>query len=551
MMEHEIPEDARTNFMTPGLFQMWAGDEPPAVSDVPGGIIAARVPDDLREKVNRMLAKHIQWNIEPVLWEGSNLFVFCTRVAGGIDLQMRSTPLVGWNSKIDHVRLMRTAGQTWFQAKDAALAQLEQKITERKQAAAVKKKTGNPGKRKPPIDWSAIRTSVDMYQVVGRRIALKRAGPHLFRSLCPFHTEKTPSFTVYPGPKIAGGHAYCFGCQKYWDAVSFVQEFEGITDASEAARRVLDEQGLAPIPGVEPIRWVANTWGEWLVPEVRIEVYRDLWRYLTLQPTHRAALVQRGMADDDIDVGEFRSMPPLSERTGWWARLNRDRNTMYGIPGFTTDADGKLYGPTGLLVPVRNVDQNIIAAQIRVDRPRSPNKYLWLSTGHGEPDRPGGGTPGSPPHVAWPHGIVRVGSVTHLFVTEGPLKATITANMIDEPVVGVAGIGRFNSAQPIIDFYRPQYVIVAFDTDVWALDAEDLSQAQRTRSSAWVQAIDAFQKHPAMAPNAVWIAVWDPQDGKGIDDVVTAGHNFDVVPPDQFAPYREALDRLRQGVADS
>jgi len=138
-----------------------------------------------------------------------------------------------------------------------------------------------------------------------------------------------------------------------------------------------------------------------------------------------------------------------------------------------------------------------------------------------------------------------------LFITEGPLKATIAANMIDEPVIGVAGISRFNAAQSVIDHYRPQYLIVAFDADVWAMDDDKLSQSQRTRSSAWVQAIDAFQKHPAMASNAVWIAVWDPKDGKGIDDVVTAGHNFDVVPPDQFAPYREALALLRQGLSES
>ena len=61
----------------------------------------------------------------------------------------------------------------------------------------------------------------DIVEVVGRRVALKKAGRE-FKACCPFHDEKTPSFTVSPGK----GFYHCFGCGAHGTAIGFLMEFD-------------------------------------------------------------------------------------------------------------------------------------------------------------------------------------------------------------------------------------------------------------------------------------------------------------------------------------
>ena len=61
----------------------------------------------------------------------------------------------------------------------------------------------------------------DVVEIVGRRVQLKKAGRE-FKACCPFHDEKTPSFTVSPGK----GFYHCFGCGAHGTAVGFLMEFD-------------------------------------------------------------------------------------------------------------------------------------------------------------------------------------------------------------------------------------------------------------------------------------------------------------------------------------
>lgn len=63
----------------------------------------------------------------------------------------------------------------------------------------------------------------DIEQLVGSYVSLKRTGSNL-SGLCPFHSEKTPSFTVSPGKKMF----YCFGCGAGGNAITFVQKAENL-----------------------------------------------------------------------------------------------------------------------------------------------------------------------------------------------------------------------------------------------------------------------------------------------------------------------------------
>ena len=64
---------------------------------------------------------------------------------------------------------------------------------------------------------------IDIVEVVGRYVQLKKGGAN-FMGLCPFHNEKTPSFTVSPAKQFY----HCFGCQKHGNAIGFLMEYGGM-----------------------------------------------------------------------------------------------------------------------------------------------------------------------------------------------------------------------------------------------------------------------------------------------------------------------------------
>ena len=74
-----------------------------------------------------------------------------------------------------------------------------------------------------------VREAVDMVELVGARTSLRPAGADRYVGLCPFHDERSPSFSVKPSTKVY----YCFGCQAAGDAFSFVQETEGLDFVGE------------------------------------------------------------------------------------------------------------------------------------------------------------------------------------------------------------------------------------------------------------------------------------------------------------------------------
>ena len=84
-----------------------------------------------------------------------------------------------------------------------------------------------------------LRAKVDIESVISPYVRLKRRGKNLV-GLCPFHNEKTPSFTVYP----ESGSFYCFGCGAGGDVISFVRRIENL-DYMEAVKMLADSAGMA------------------------------------------------------------------------------------------------------------------------------------------------------------------------------------------------------------------------------------------------------------------------------------------------------------------
>jgi DNA primase len=88
-------------------------------------------------------------------------------------------------------------------------------------------------------DLAVVRERTDIVKLVSGYLTLKKAGNDRFVGLCPFHTEKTPSFGVSP----AKGLYHCFGCGKGGDAIRFLREVEHL-EFSEAVERLAKEAGV-------------------------------------------------------------------------------------------------------------------------------------------------------------------------------------------------------------------------------------------------------------------------------------------------------------------
>ena len=89
-----------------------------------------------------------------------------------------------------------------------------------------------------------VKLKTDIVPLIGERIELKKAGRN-FKALCPFHSEKTPSFMVSPELQIFK----CFGCSESGDVFAFLEKYEGM-EFGEALRYLAEKAGVK----LEPIR---------------------------------------------------------------------------------------------------------------------------------------------------------------------------------------------------------------------------------------------------------------------------------------------------------
>src|SRR5690554_2431373 len=101
------------------------------------------------------------------------------------------------------------------------------------------------GYRIPEETIEKIRSSVDIVDVISEHVQLKKQGRNYF-GLCPFHGEKTPSFSVTPEKQIF----YCFGCKKGGNVLTFLMEleyysfYESVTILAEKSGVVLPQTNI-------------------------------------------------------------------------------------------------------------------------------------------------------------------------------------------------------------------------------------------------------------------------------------------------------------------
>ncbi len=100
--------------------------------------------------------------------------------------------------------------------------------------------------RIPEDKIDEVRTSVNIVHYIQQFVNLKKAGQN-YKGLCPFHSEKTPSFVVSPDKQIY----HCFGCGKGGNVFSFIRDYEKLS-FTEAVRKAADFAGIT-LPKAEPL----------------------------------------------------------------------------------------------------------------------------------------------------------------------------------------------------------------------------------------------------------------------------------------------------------
>jgi DNA primase len=232
------------------------------------------------------------------------------------------------------------------------------------------------------IKDSSVRDVVaaaDMVEVVAARTPLRRASGSRFTGRCPFHEEKTPSFSVNPVEKLY----YCFGCGKGGDVIAFVRETEG-----------LDFVGA--------VEWLADRFRvpievEEASPRVEAERHRRdrLFAVLEQTATYFERLLWEG--DAGASVREYLAARALGEEIAKEFRLGlspgRGLADKARERGFTLDelksvglvtTRGTDYFPQRLMFPLADARGRIVGFQARKLRDDDPLHGKYVNSPEGD-----------------------------------------------------------------------------------------------------------------------------------------------------------------------
>jgi DNA primase len=196
-----------------------------------------------------------------------------------------------------------------------------------------------------------IKRRLDILDIVGDYVQLKKVGKG-YRALCPFHSEKTPSFYVMPDRQFF----HCFGCGKGGDVISFVMEIEGLS-FPEAIELLANRVGVK----IESNETRRHEWNLSEVMEKALKIYRDSLESAGGEVARRY-LIQRRLSEKWWSYFEIGWAPPSWDYL--WRQLNKA-----GIPSKATIECGLVIeGQRGLydrfrgriIFPIRDVTGRLI-----------------------------------------------------------------------------------------------------------------------------------------------------------------------------------------------
>lgn len=206
-----------------------------------------------------------------------------------------------------------------------------------------------------------VRSRTNIVEVIGQYVQLKKSGSKNYSGLCPFHNEKTPSFSVAEDKQFY----HCFGCGRGGNVFSFLQEIEGIT-FSEAVMKVADlEQISLPDTYRQAPATEENSKHQQLIQlhEKASEVYHHMLVHTAVGQEALDYLLKRGLTQDIIEefqIGFAPNQREFLEKIFQNESLNQEHFSESGL--FVERDDGRLADRfyQRIMFPIRNAQGKII-----------------------------------------------------------------------------------------------------------------------------------------------------------------------------------------------
>ncbi|MCZ7587913.1 MAG: DNA primase [Gaiella sp.] len=224
-----------------------------------------------------------------------------------------------------------------------------------------------------------VKAAADIVDVVSTRTSLRRASSARFTGRCPFHEERTPSFSVDPLDKLY----YCFGCGKGGDVVRFVQESENLDFAgaiewlAERFKVTLEYEQTSPQADAARRRRERLTT---LLDQATAYFERVLWETESGEPV-RTYLAGRGLGTEIAK--EFRL--GLSPGNGLVAKARERGFTLEEIRAAgLANQRGNDYFPFRLMFPLADARGRVVGFQARRLRDDDPLKGKYVNTPESE-----------------------------------------------------------------------------------------------------------------------------------------------------------------------
>lgn len=230
----------------------------------------------------------------------------------------------------------------------------------------------------PEDKISDIRNAADIVEIISETVRLKKAGKD-YIGLCPFHSEKTPSFTVSPEKQIF----YCFGCGTGGNVFSFLMKQENLS-FPEALRSLAVRYGIdIPTRHLSPEQQQLMDERESLfaVNRQAADYFHDILLNAPAGKKARAYLEKRGISEDIIRAFCIGYDPSGRESFTAWCRQKKILARAEKA-GLIAAKDGRFYDRfwERIVFPISDIRNRVIAFGGRVLDDAGPNRPKYLNS---------------------------------------------------------------------------------------------------------------------------------------------------------------------------
>ena len=223
--------------------------------------------------------------------------------------------------------------------------------------------------RVPEETIERIRNTADIYDVVAQYVDLKKRGRNFF-GLCPFHSEKTPSFSVAPDKQIY----HCFGCGAGGNVFSFIVEHEKISFI-EAVKQLGHKYGIQVDYQSGPSNKIFSSLYE--LHDIAVNLYHNI----LFSEKGKAALEylhNRGLNDDTIKTYHIGFAPDSWDTLSNTIKTSSFKDNVYEKTGLfiKTDRGWRDRFRSRIMFPIYHQSGKAIAFGGRIFNNDDPAKYL-------------------------------------------------------------------------------------------------------------------------------------------------------------------------------